>query len=91
MVRFAEYCCVDVDRLNPVPFHLDPLQASAFPLGGLTAFRALFRHGCLQAGQNVLVSGFGGGVAQFAFFICESCSWQMFTLHLEAMKKLRVR
>ena len=64
---FAEYCLVDVDRLQPKPFHLDFLQAAALPLGGLTAFRALFRQGELKAGQNVLISGFGGGVAQFAF------------------------
>jgi len=69
---FAEYCLVDTDRLNPIPFHLDPLQASAFPLGGLTAFRALFRQGSLQAGQNVLISGFGGGVAQFAFLFARA-------------------
>ncbi len=69
---FAEYCLVDVDRLQPKPFHLDFLQAAALPLGGLTAFRALFRQGELKAGQNVLISGFGGGVAQFAFLFARA-------------------
>ncbi len=69
---FAEYCLVDVDRLQPKPFHLDFLQAAALPLGGLTAFRALFRQGCLRAGQNVLISGFGGGVAQFCFLFAQA-------------------
>lgn len=64
---FAEYILVSVDRLHHKPFHLDFLQASTLPLGGLTAFRVLFRRGGLKAGQNILVSGFGGGVAQFAF------------------------
>lgn len=69
---FAEYCLVEVDRLQPKPFHLDFLQAAALPLGGLTAFRALFRQGELKAGQNVLISGFGGGVAQFAFLFARA-------------------
>ena len=69
---FAEYCLVNIDRLQHKPFHLDFLQASALPLGGLTAFRALFRRGGLRAGQNVLISGFGGGVAQFAFLFAKA-------------------
>jgi NADPH:quinone reductase-like Zn-dependent oxidoreductase len=69
---FAEYIVVPVDRLSHKPFHLDILQASALPLGGLTAFRALFRKGELRAGQNVLISGFGGGVAQFAFLFAKA-------------------
>ncbi len=64
---FAEYCLVDADRVLAKPMHLDFLQAAALPLGGLTAFRALFKKGGLKAGQNILISGFGGGVAQFAF------------------------
>ncbi len=71
---FAEYCLVNVDRLQPIPFHLDFLQAAALPLGGLTAFRALFRQGSLQAGQNILISGFGGGVAQFAFLFARAAA-----------------
>jgi zinc-binding alcohol dehydrogenase/oxidoreductase len=69
---FAEYVAVPVDRLHHKPFHLDFLQAAALPLGGLTAFRALFRKGGLRAGQNVLISGFGGGVAQFAFLFAKA-------------------
>lgn len=69
---FAEYVLVPVDRLHHKPFHLDFLQAAALPLGGLTAFRALFRKGGLRAGQNVLISGFGGGVAQFAFLFAKA-------------------
>lgn len=69
---FAEYCLVDVDRVQRKPAHLDILQAAALPLGGLTAYRALFRRGGLRAGQNVLVSGFGGGVAQFCFLFAQA-------------------
>ena len=69
---FGEYITVDIDRLQHKPFHLDFLQAATLPLGGLTAFRALFRRGTLSAGQNVLISGFGGGVAQFAFLFAKA-------------------
>lgn len=69
---FAEYCLLDVDRLQEKPAHLDIVHAAAIPLGGLTAYRALFKQGGLRAGQNVLVSGFGGGVAQFCFFFAQA-------------------
>ena len=64
---FAEYIAVDADRLADKPNHLSWTDAAALPLGGLTAYRALFRQGQLKFGQNVLISGVGGGVAQFAF------------------------
>ncbi len=69
---FAEYVVIPVDRLHRKPAHLDFLQAAALPLGGLTAYRALFRKGDLREGQNVLISGFGGGVAQFAFLFAQA-------------------
>jgi NADPH:quinone reductase-like Zn-dependent oxidoreductase len=69
---FAEYVLVAIDRLHRKPVHLDFLQAAALPLGGLTAYRALFRRGELKSGQNVLISGFGGGVAQFAFLFAQA-------------------
>lgn len=69
---FAEYVSVPVDRLQRKPLHLNFLQASTLPLGGLTAYRALFKRGGLKAGQNVLISGFGGGVAQFAFSFAQA-------------------
>lgn len=69
---FAEYLVVSADRIQPKPAHLDILQAATLPLGGLTAYRALFRRGHLQEGQNVLISGFGGGVAQFAFSFAQA-------------------
>jgi zinc-binding alcohol dehydrogenase/oxidoreductase len=69
---FSEYLVISIDRLQHKPFHLDFLQTAAMPMGGLTAFRALFRKGELKSGQNVLISGFGGGVAQFAFLFAQA-------------------
>lgn len=64
---FADYILIDTDRLCEMPDHLSFEEASAIPLGGLTAFRAVFTHGRLKHKDRVLISGFGGGVAQFAF------------------------
>lgn len=64
---FAEYIKVPVDRIQHKPVHLGHQQAAALPMAGLTSYRALFRKGNLREGQNVLISGFGGGVAQLAF------------------------
>jgi len=64
---FSEYVTVDMDRLVLQPIHLSDIEAAALPLGGLTAYRALITHGQVQANDTVLISGFGGGVAQFAF------------------------
>ncbi len=64
---FAEYVVVNEDRIIEKPVSLREEQASALPLAGMTAFNALFNKGKLENGQNVLISGVGGGVAQFAF------------------------
>ena len=63
---FAEYLAVPVDRIHPKPSHLSWEAAAALPLAGLTAYRALLVQGALKAGEQVLVTGIGGGVAQFA-------------------------
>lgn len=63
---FAEYVLVPVDRLHQKPDHLSWEEAAALPLAGLTAYRALTYQGQLEENEKVLVTGFGGGVAQFA-------------------------
>ncbi|WP_143961522.1 zinc-binding dehydrogenase [Litoribacter populi] len=63
---FAEFVVVKGDRLYTKPEHLSWEEAAALPLGGLTAYRSVFFHGKVEKGQKVLVTGFGGGVAQFA-------------------------
>jgi NADPH:quinone reductase-like Zn-dependent oxidoreductase len=63
----AEKVSVGLDKIYDKPAHLEWEEAAALPLGGLTAYRALFTRGQLQAGDKVLISGIGGGVALFAF------------------------
>ena len=63
---FAEYVCVPAHAVYPLPAHLNFGQAAALPLGGLTAYRAVFTRAQLQPGERVLISGVGGGVALLA-------------------------
>lgn len=63
---FAEYVAVPADRIHLKPTHLNWEEAAALPLAGLTAYRALVYQGQIKAGEKVLVTGIGGGVAQFA-------------------------
>ncbi|RMF52242.1 MAG: alcohol dehydrogenase, partial [Bacteroidetes bacterium] len=60
---FAQYVQVPVANLHVLPAHLSLQEAAAVPLAGLTAYRATFVQGGLEAGQKVLVPGIGGGVA----------------------------
>lgn len=62
----AEKVAVPVSQLEKMPVHLSWLEAAALPLGGLTAFRAVFSRARLLTGERVLISGIGGGVATLA-------------------------
>lgn len=62
----AEFICTPAQNVHTKPAHLSWVQAAAFPLAGLTAWRAVVTHGEVQPGQKVLVTGIGGGVASFA-------------------------
>jgi zinc-binding alcohol dehydrogenase/oxidoreductase len=59
----AEYITVKADRLALKPDFLSFEQAAALPLAGLTAYRSLFTKANLKAGEKILISGIGGGVA----------------------------
>jgi NADPH:quinone reductase-like Zn-dependent oxidoreductase len=63
---YAEYLAVGVEALAPKPAWLTFVEAAATPVGARTAWRALFDHGHLAAGQRVLIQGAAGGVGQFA-------------------------
>lgn len=63
---FAEYLCVPAEHVFPKPTFLNWEQAAALPLAGLTSWRALMTQAAAQAGETVLVTGIGGGVATFA-------------------------
>lgn len=60
----AEYIAVPVTNIVEKPKYLTWAEAAAIPVAGLTAWRALTRHGKIEKGDNVLITGIGGGVAQ---------------------------
>ncbi|EAU80627.1 hypothetical protein CC1G_10194 [Coprinopsis cinerea okayama7 len=63
---FSEYIVLERQHLIPTPKHLDDIHAAAWPLGGVTAWRATMVNAQVKAGQNVLITGIGGGVALIA-------------------------
>jgi zinc-binding alcohol dehydrogenase/oxidoreductase len=88
---FAEYVCVPARLVFEKPFHLSSAQASAFPLAGLTGFRALFGRAKAKAGETVLVTGIGGGVALFAaqFAIAAGCKVYVTSSSEEKIEKAK--
>lgn len=62
----ADFICVPQAHAVKKPQHLSFAQAAAFPTAALTAWRALVGKGAVRAGDKVLVTGIGGGVATFA-------------------------
>lgn len=62
----ANTILVSSDRIHSKPKHLSWEEAAALPLAGLTAFRALVYQGNIKENDRVLITGIGGGVAQFA-------------------------
>ncbi|KXN92663.1 hypothetical protein AN958_11764 [Leucoagaricus sp. SymC.cos] len=67
---FSEYITVERDQVIPTPDHLSDVEAAAWPLGAVTAWRATMVNGEVQAGQKVLITGIGGGVALIALQLC---------------------
>lgn len=62
----AEFVSVPMSNIHLKPEHLNSIQASALPLAGLTAYRALFSRAGLVNSDKVFITGIGGGVALFA-------------------------
>lgn len=60
---FAQMVKVPMENLYPKPQHLSWTEAAALPVAGVTAYRALFTRGQGKAGENLLITGIGGGVA----------------------------
>ncbi len=67
---FAEY--VAGKNFVPMPAGLTFEQAAAVPTAGFTALQGLRDRGAVQAGQQVLINGAGGGVGHFAVQIAKA-------------------
>jgi NADPH:quinone reductase-like Zn-dependent oxidoreductase len=75
----AEYVKVPIDNLVEKPPHLSFEEAAALPLAGVTAYRALFVRAQLQAGEKILITGIGGGVALFALQFARAAGARIYT------------
>jgi NADPH:quinone reductase-like Zn-dependent oxidoreductase len=75
---FAEYLALPAHRLHEKPAYLSDEAAAAIPLAALTAYRAVFTKGLAANGSKVLVTGIGGGVAQFAFQLAQAAGAKVY-------------
>lgn len=59
----AEFVTVPVENVRIIPAAISFEEAAAFPLATLTAWRMMTTRAQVQAGEDVLIWGIGGGVA----------------------------
>jgi NADPH2:quinone reductase len=76
---YAEYVCVDENQVALKPNSLSFAQASSIPLGGLTAWQALFDIGNLKKGETVLIHGGSGGVGSMAIQLAKNAGARVIT------------
>ncbi|KAF1992423.1 alcohol dehydrogenase [Aulographum hederae CBS 113979] len=68
-----EVFCVDAGEVEEAPKAMSAVEAAAIPLTGLTAWRALFtKSKAMEKGNNILVTGIGGGVALMALMFANA-------------------
>jgi NADPH:quinone reductase-like Zn-dependent oxidoreductase len=68
---FAEFVCVNEERLVPKPAGVSFEEAAATPTAGYTALQGL-RKGRIAAGRKILIDGASGGVGTFAIQIAKA-------------------
>ncbi len=68
---FAEYIVVPAWNVRKIPAAISNERAAAFSLATLTAWRMLVTRARVQAGEQVLIQGIGGGVALAALQIAK--------------------
>jgi NADPH:quinone reductase-like Zn-dependent oxidoreductase len=90
---YAEMVVVPAANLHARPAHLSWEEAAAVPLASVTAFRALVTRACVQAGETVLITGIGGGVATTALQIARHLGAKVYVTSghdakIEAAKRL---
>jgi NADPH:quinone reductase-like Zn-dependent oxidoreductase len=69
---WAEYVCVSEGEVSKKPSSLNFADASAVPMGALTAWQALVDAAQLHEGQTILIHGGSGGVGSFAIQIAKT-------------------
>jgi NADPH:quinone reductase-like Zn-dependent oxidoreductase len=88
---YAELVAVPAENVFPKPGRLSWEEAAAFPLAGLTAYRALFKRARLESGETVLVLGAGSGVSTFAVSLAHQAGARVLVTSSSAEKIERAR
>lgn len=86
---FASRVAIPRANVHEIPSHLSMEQAAALPLAGVTAYRSLFYRAALKAGEKVLISGIGGGVAVTAFQFARAAGAEVYVTSGAAEKIVR--
>lgn len=68
----ADFVVVPAANVRVVPLDCPPETAAALSLAGLTAWRMCVTRAKIGPGDEVLIWGIGGGVAQMALAICKA-------------------
>ena len=87
----AERVKVPAANLALKPAGLSWEEAAAIPLAGLTAYRALVTRAHVRAGDTVLVTGIGGGVATLALLFARHFGARVFVTSGSDAKLERAR
>ncbi|ART80044.1 NADP-dependent oxidoreductase [Oceanisphaera avium] len=69
---YSEQLVVPANALLRVPSAVSDETAAGLSLAGITAWQALTEHGCLKAGERVLISAAAGGVGHLAVQIAKN-------------------
>ncbi len=84
---YGEYFTAPVDQVLPVPAGVDPVQAAAIPLQGLTAHYLCRSTVPVEAGHTVLVHAGAGGVGLLLTQLCVSLGATVITTASTPEKK----
>ncbi len=82
----AELISIAEENIFPKPARFSWQEAAAFPLAGLTAYRALFTRAQLVAGETVAVLGAGSGVSTIAVQLAAQAGARVFVTSSEQEK-----
>jgi zinc-binding alcohol dehydrogenase/oxidoreductase len=86
---FAESVIVPKENVFAKPAYLTWEEAGVFALAALTAYRALFTRGNVQAGQTVLIPGIGSGAATFLLQMAKAAGARVIVTSRSEEKRAR--
>lgn len=87
----SEYVAVEEKQVVLCPGYLSQSEAAAFPLAGLTAYRALFTKGGVKSGSKILITGIGGGVGLAALLLAVSAGAEVYVTSSSEQKIERAK